>query len=152
MCIDIAYMYTYTHIYIAKGRVWECWKRTWALVLQFVAVRCSVLQCVAVCCSENIYVHIHMLQQVGRGREHLCCSVLQHVAVCCNENTYVRIHMLQQVGRGRQHLCCSVLQCVAVCYNENIYVHIHMLQEVLQRAWALASANWPAVDRIDIYI
>jgi len=38
-------------------------------VLQFVAVRCSVLQCVAVCsCHRHRY---------------LCCSVLQFLAVCC---------------------------------------------------------------------
>jgi len=37
----------------------------------FVAVCCSVLQCVAVCCS--------VLQCVA-----VCCSVLQCVAVCCS--------------------------------------------------------------------
>jgi len=58
-------------------------------VLQCVAVYCSVLQHVAVCCS--------MLQCVAdTGQMHdieaVCCSVLQCVAMCC-----------------------SVLRCVAVC-------------------------------------
>jgi len=51
-------------------------------------VRCSALQCVAVCRS--------VLQCVAE-----CCSVLQSVAVCCR--------VLQCVA-----VCCSVLQCVAV--------------------------------------
>jgi len=57
-------------------------------VLQFDAVRCSVLQCVAV-----------------------CCSVLQCAAVCCRLSVLyesVCSSMSQSVA-----LCCSVLQCVA---------------------------------------
>jgi len=49
------------------------------LVLQSVAVCCSVLQCVAVCCS--------VLQCVA-----VCCSVLQCVAECCS--------VLQRVQRS----------------------------------------------------
>ena len=59
------------------------------MVLQCVAVCCSVLQCVAVCCS--------VLQCVA-----VCCSALHCVAVCCS--------VLQCVA-----VCCTVLQCVAVC-------------------------------------
>ena len=47
---------------------------------------CSVLQCVAVCCSVPSLIWI-----LARTSA-VCCSVLQCVAVCC-----------------------SVLQCVAVC-------------------------------------
>ena len=67
------------------------------VLLQCVAVCCSVLQCIAVCCS--------VLQCVA-----VCCSVLQCVAVCCS--------VLQCVA-----VCCSVLQCAvvlrcaAVCCN-----------------------------------
>ena len=48
------------------------------------AVRCSVLlvlQCVAVCCSvlQCAAVHCSVLQCVA-----VCCSVLQCVAACCN--------------------------------------------------------------------
>jgi len=51
----------------------------------FVAVYCSVLQCVAV-----------------------CCSVLQCAAMCCNVPDHISLEC-------RVTLCCSVLQCVAVC-------------------------------------
>ena len=86
-------------------------------------VCCSVLPCVAVCCSvllSNKFV-------VGYGSIvsysssispslfivdiHVCCSVLQCVAVCCSVLQYVAV-------------CCSVLHCVALCCT--------MLQCVLQ--------------------
>ena len=49
------------------------------LVLQCVAVCCSVLQCVAVCCNvlQCVAVCSHLLECVG-----VCCSVLQCAAVC----------------------------------------------------------------------
>jgi len=63
------------------------------------AVRCSVLQCVAVCCSSVLHcaprfecVAVHVA---------VCCSVLQCVAVVC-------CIVLQCVA-----VCCSVLPCVA---------------------------------------
>jgi len=56
-------------------------------VLQGNAACCSVLQCVAVCCS----VHGGLVSV-------LCCSVLQRGAVCCR--------VMQCVA-----VCCSVLQC-----------------------------------------
>jgi len=64
-------------------------------VLQSVAVRCSVLQgvAVAVCCTGTV----HFLLGFG-----VCCSVLQYITACCSA--------LQCFA-----LCCSVLQCVAVC-------------------------------------
>ena len=60
-------------------------------VLLWLAVCCRVLQCVAVCCS--------VLQCVA-----VCCSVLQGVAACCSV-----------VGRRRcvVAMCCSVLQWLA---------------------------------------
>jgi len=71
---------------------------------QRVVVRCSVLQCDAVCCS--------VLQCVAVYQDKSCTLVLQapriiaiYVAfcsVCCN--------ILECVAA-----CCSVLQCVAVC-------------------------------------
>jgi len=75
------------------------------LVLQCVAVCCSVLQCVAVCCSA--------LQRVS-----VCCVVNR----CCNYNVtvgyspafgaVVNSSVLQCVA-----VCCSVLQRVATCCN-----------------------------------
>ena len=76
-------------------------------------VRCSVLQCVAVCCSAfyaSAWIHQIRIQcwpiegYIMTGPRHVsvCCSVLQCVAVCCS---------VLQCGA----VCCSVLQCVAVC-------------------------------------
>jgi len=64
---------------------------------------CSVLQCVAVCCS--------VLQCVQCDA--VCCSVLQCVAVCCSVCSVLQCvaeccRVLQSVAE-----CCSVLQCVA---------------------------------------
>ena len=63
--------------------------------LQYVAVRCSELQCVAVCCG----VCRNALQHVCVAMHYNMC-VLQCITtcVCCN---------------ALQHVC--VLQCVAVC-------------------------------------
>ena len=49
---------------------------------------CSVLQCVAVCCS--------VLQSVGTDYVNsACCSVLQCVAVCCNELQCIAVGILR---------------------------------------------------------
>jgi len=63
-------------------------------VLQCVAVCCSVLQCIAVCCNRRM----NTLLLLNRSS---CCSVFQHVAACCS--------VLQRVAA-----CCSVLQCFAI--------------------------------------
>jgi len=68
-------------------------------VLQFVAVCCSVLQCVAVSCRAcGAFSQKTGLFCQGAG---LCCSVLQCVAVCCSVLQYVAV-------------CCRECQCVAV--------------------------------------
>ena len=62
---------------------------------------CSVLQCVAVCCS--LLQSVVMLVNPGYGGWRCgCCSVLPCVAVCCS--------VLQCAA-----VSCSVLQCAAVC-------------------------------------
>jgi len=108
----------------------------------FVAVCCSVLQCVAACCSvlkfvvhnncdhtmllcllQCVEVYCSVLQCVA-----VCCSVLleflirhmmlgcllQCVVVCCSVSQCIAVccSVLQRVI-----VCCSVLQCVAVCYS-----------------------------------
>jgi len=88
------------------------------VLLQCVAVFCSMLQRVAVCCSALVRCSVFSRR----------CSVLQYVAV--------RRSALQIVdtpaGDSCQHvlqcfaMCCSVLQCVAVCCS--------VLQCVLQCA------------------
>jgi len=98
-------------------------------------VSCSVLQCVAVCCSVLhhlcVAVGCSALQCVAVG-----CSVLQWVAVCCSA--------LQCVA-----VCCSVLHylCVAVCCSE-LYVILHV--NFCKRALGLVAllsgfGKWPCV-------
>ena len=67
---------------------------------QYVAVCCSVVQCVAVCCSVLV----------------VFCSVLKCVA-CVYINTHRSLIWSGQMGTvhvDRAAVCCSVLQCVAV--------------------------------------
>jgi len=64
-----------------------------------VAVRCSVLQCVAVKKEKD------KRARTKRGRDHkVCCIVLQSNAVSCNVANGVSQYAA---------VCCSVLQCVA---------------------------------------
>ena len=91
----------------------------------YVAVCCSVLQCVAVCCSVLQFVAVccTVLQCAV-----VCCSVLQCVAVLqCFRNEYQQMCVSSVEGYAgpsdKGHfmgsmcvaVCCSVLQCVAVC-------------------------------------
>jgi len=67
-------------------------------MLQYVVVCCSVLHCSrADCCSVSQYGVSSLEQCVA-----VCCSVSQSVAVCSNVLQYGAV-------------CCSALQCVAVC-------------------------------------
>ena len=72
-------------------------------VLQYVAVCCSVLQCVAVCCSvlHCVAVRCSVLHsKTCKSRRKSYCIVLQCAAVCCSVLQYVAV-------------CCRVLKCVA---------------------------------------
>jgi len=66
---------------------------------------CSVLQCVAVCCSQNRADGI-----LPPWIELACCNVLQCVAVCCSV-----LHPEQSRWNCATLNRASVLQCVAVC-------------------------------------
>jgi len=75
---------------------------------------CSVLQCVAVCCSERnglfrvypLLIRMCQFQCVSCSVSiAVCCSVLQYVAVCCSVLQCIAVY-------------CSVLPCVAVCCSE----------------------------------
>jgi len=94
------------------------------------AVCCSVLQCVAVCCSNFVWVRIHtcilmdaFLHVKGdhpiRYFCEVCCSVLQRIAVYYS--------VLQCVA-----VCCSVLQCVAVCYSLLQFLCVQAIIEYTQ--------------------
>jgi len=80
-----------------------------------VCLCCSVLQCVAVCCTHNEWCP-HWCVSVA-----VCCSVLQ-CAVCCTHNEWcpyysvaVRSSVLQHVSEITAQQCCSTLQCDATC-------------------------------------
>jgi len=100
---------------------------------------CSVLQCVAVCCS--------VLQRVAvyARRVAVCCSVMHCAPVCCSMCQVTRMETRYDTHYNQQHsyvlqrvaACCSVLQCVAVSYpinqqpsylapEGNVYINIHM--------------------------
>jgi len=78
----------------------ECASRDIHIKETRVAVRCSVLQCVAVCASRDNHIKETRVGRCVHLRIQGC--VLQCVAVRCS--------VLQCVA-----VCCSVLQCVAVC-------------------------------------
>ena len=81
------------------------------------AMRCSVLQCVAVCCS--------VLQCIA-----VCRSVLQSVAVCRSVSQCVVVcrSVLQCIV-----VCRSVLQCVAVAHSLEVHTHriVHLWRSFL---------------------
>jgi len=86
-----------------------------------VAVCCSVLQCVAVCCRIsliNTRVVINAPLSFAVTRCVVCCSVLLSMAVCCNvlQDVTVCCSVLLSLALAWQCIavCCSVLQCVAV--------------------------------------
>ena len=95
--------------------------------VQYVAVRCCVLQCVAVCCRSTqrhgavqcVAVCCSVLQCAA-----VFCSVLQCVAVCCR-SAQRHCAVLQCAA-----VCCSVLQCATVCRSvlQCVAVCGHMLQ------------------------
>jgi len=128
----------------------ECWSAlqcvaVWAIVivsfilrnllLQCVAVCCSVLQCVAVCCSVgycNWFIHSPQLTSymecagtdMNQALQHTC-SVLQCVAVCCSVgHCHPYIHSTRLTtcivcacinkNRALKHTS-SVLKCAVVC-------------------------------------
>ena len=96
-------------------------------MLQYFALRCTVMQRAAVCCKphsrrvkkELISSLIQRSCQLS-VRHTLCCSVLQCVAVCCS--------VLQCVA-----MCCSVLQCVTACCCE--FTIRHTMSERERAVW-----------------
>jgi len=78
--------------------IWDAGTRNEAIRSTWSAVCCSVVQCVAVCCSV-----LYTYGMQARGTKQYELHAVQCVAVCCS--------VLQCVA-----VCCSVLQCVAVCY------------------------------------
>ena len=80
-------------------------------MLQRVAVYCSMLQCVAVCC-----IVFSVLQRVA-----VCCDMLQCVAECCSA--------LQVV----QNTCCLNAVCCVICIYTSILHDSHIHRDLLTR-------------------
>jgi len=85
--------------------------------------RCSVFQCVAICCSVT-WCSCHGTEvRVACIKRTTCCSVLQSVmrpsrptGVLQAEQVLVVAHArLHAFERWGPHRVCSILQCVAVC-------------------------------------
>jgi len=113
------------------------------------AVCCNLLQCVAVCCSENLQGDFWWYKQICitqgmRPCPLLGCGVLQWVAVCCNlcqcvaSSIYEAISWVMQTHShhtrnetmflaqvGCVAVCWSVLQCVLQCNVLMTQTHLH---------------------------
>ena len=90
-------------------------------------MRCSVLQCVAVCCSVHVLVRVELWRTFTNTSWHahagmscgvlqgvvVCCGVLQCAAVCCSVLQYIAVY------------CSVLLQCVAVCCSVLQRQHTH---------------------------
>ena len=82
------------------------------IVLQCVAVCCSVLQCGQHVTSQ-IRIRINVYTSIPFVLKEPCCNILQYVAVCCS--------MLQYVA-----VCCSIWLCGQyVTLQVWIYITIH---------------------------
>ena len=94
-------------------------------MVQCGAVCYSALQCAAVCCSvlKCVAVRYSVLQ-----RAVLCCTVLQCAAVCCNMLTDTRSGALKHINIFKSvHILGSrVLQCVAARCSELQCVDRHL--------------------------
>ena len=104
----------------------------------WIAVCCSVLQCVAACCAACFCVlqRIYQLELASRAApEH---SRRQCVAECCSMLQFICQWQLESRAapeRSRRQcvaVCCSMLQYVAVCCSTLQYVAVRcsMLQYV----------------------
>jgi len=81
------------------------------IVLQCVAVDCSVVQWFAVCCAgaPNILLDLYF------HRVEIWCSIMQCVVLALQ--ILLLIDGLSHLCLYRVEVCCSVLQCAAVCRN-----------------------------------
>jgi len=92
-------------------------------------IRCSVLQCVAVCCSMLQCTKSSVIDYVMHYciECHIRCSVLQCVTVCCSARSQAASTMWCTTVLNVTYaaVCCSVLQFVAVFCSVLQYVAVH---------------------------
>jgi len=93
------------------------------------AVRCNVLQCVAVCCSAGDSRVFYTATHCNSLLPH--CISLQHTLSFRNLRLETRDWETPRVLHCVA-LCCSVLQCVAVCYSvlQRVIVCCSVLQSL----------------------
>ena len=85
-------------------------------MLQYVAVCCSVLQCVAVHCSTLYHVAACVNCVMPIQKSHPCCSALQCIAVRCSTLHRVAVCVIQfDFNREGSLVLQCALQYVAVC-------------------------------------
>jgi len=96
----------------------------------------SVLQCVAVCLTDQCVVLASFITSgCSVLRSHtllhqcvvVCCSVLQCVAVC-----YSALQCVASVSYARMLYYISVLQCVVVCYKFAAVCYAHILDDIIR--------------------
>ena len=84
-----------------------------AIMLKYVAVCCSVLQCVTMCCSVNAAAAAS-----NANDAEVCCRVLHCVTMCCSVNAAAASSNAKDAqgwSRALQSVAVQLLQCVAVC-------------------------------------
>ena len=100
------------------------------LVITCVAVCCSMLQYVTVCCSVCWFMWDVSFVWCGSQRVAVYCSVCCSVLLCC------AVCVDSRETSSWYHVCCSVLQCVAVCCS--------VLERALQCVAVCCSVLTPA--------
>jgi len=117
------------------------------------AVRCSMFQCVAVCCSV---LHIKtksptkpregnsIVAPATRHYRRVCCSVLQDIVMCCTSRqnlpatkARVRNRIVAPATRHYRRVCCSVMKFALGCGR----VLQHAAGRVLQSRKYVSSRN-----------
>jgi len=103
--------------------IWEICQHSALHILQYVATRCSVLQCLCVACWLQIVWGTRKMPVYCSVYVAVCCSVLQCVAVCSSVHVF-RIGFEQSRGMRDVWIvcysvyvadCCSVLQYDTMC-------------------------------------
>ena len=101
----------------------------WCSVVQHVAVRCCVLQCLdaaAVCLQYSLVYH-SMLQCVA-----VCRSVLQYVAVC---HTINRVTWIMTDSNGQSHVHEWVMTHIWMNHDTHLNESWHTSEWVMSHIW-----------------
>jgi len=110
-------------------------------VLQYIAVCCSVLQCVTVCYSavanKTCERESLSLSDIQNARNSRGCSVLQCVAVCCSVLQYLRRWVHAFINT---RVCMRVCLCVSYVYI-HIYIYIYTYVYIYKHIYVIYRAQ-----------